>query len=142
VQEQTSNPIVLYDGVCGLCNRLVQFLVRRDVRDRLLFASLQSQLAAILLERHRCDPRDLDTVYIVVDPNQPTERIFVRSDAILHALQQIGGVWRLAMVVKVVPKFIRDAIYNLVARNRYRVFGKHETCLLPEPKYRRKFVGI
>ena len=134
--------MVLYDGVCGLCNLLVQFQIKRDVRDRLLFASLQSQFAATLLERHRCDARHVDTVYFVVDPNQPTERIFVRSDAIIQALQQIGGVWRLAMLVKVVPKFIRDAIYDLVARNRYRVFGKYETCLLPEPKYRRKFVGI
>lgn len=137
-----SKPILLYDGVCGLCNRLTQFLLKRDRHDRLLFASLQSEFAAAILERHRKDPHDLDTVYVVCDYQKPTEVLLARSDAILFLLKQIGGVWSLTGVAKVLPKALRDRIYNLVARNRYKVFGKHESCMLPEPKHRRKFLDV
>ncbi len=137
-----SNPIVLYDGVCGLCNRLNQFLLKRDTHDRFRFASLQSDLAASLLKRHGADSLDLDTVYVVLDYNQPGERLLARSDAIIYALMQLDGIWNLAQVGRVLPTFLRDAIYKLVARNRYRIFGKHDTCILPDPKYRHKFLDI
>ena len=137
-----SNPIVLYDGVCGLCNRLNQFLLKRDTHDRFRFASLQSDLAASLLKRHGADSLDLDTVYVVLDYNQPGERLLARSDAIIYALTQLDGIWKLARVGRALPTFLRDAIYQLVARNRYRIFGKHDTCILPDPKYRRKFLDV
>ena len=137
-----SKPILLYDGVCGLCNRLTQFLLKRDARDRLLFASLQSDFAAAILKRHGKDAHDLDTVYVVRDYEQPAEVLLARSDAILYLLQQIGGVWSLTAVGKILPRWLRDRLYNLVARNRYKVFGKHETCMLPEPKHRRKFLDM
>lgn len=137
-----SNPIVLYDGVCGLCNRLVQFLLKRDKRDRFRFASLQSEFARSLLMRHGVDPHDLDTVYVVKDYNQPTENLLARSDAILYMLKQLGGIWSLAGVGRVLPRGFRDAVYKIVARNRYRVFGKHESCMLPEPKHRAKFLDV
>ena len=137
-----SNPIVLYDGVCGLCNRLNQFLLKRDTHDRFRFASLQSDLAASLLERHGADSRDLDTVYVVLDYNQPGERLLARSDAIVHVVTQLNGIWKLAEVGRVLPKFVRDGLYKIVARNRYRVFGKHESCMLPDPKDRHKFLEV
>jgi predicted DCC family thiol-disulfide oxidoreductase YuxK len=137
-----SQPILLYDGVCGLCNRLTQFLLKRDRHDRLLFASLQSEFAAAILNRHGEDSHDLDTVYVVTDYEQPTEELLNRSDAIFFLAKQIGGVWSLAAVAKILPKWLRDRFYNLVARNRYKVFGKHETCMLPEPKHRRKFLDV
>jgi predicted DCC family thiol-disulfide oxidoreductase YuxK len=135
-----SNPILLYDGVCGLCNRLTQFLLKRDTRDRLRFASLQSEFAAAILNRHGKDASDLDTVYVVKDYEQPTETLLARSDAILYLMKEIGGVWSLTGVARVLPRWLRDRIYNLVARNRYKVFGKYETCMLPEPRHRRKFL--
>jgi predicted DCC family thiol-disulfide oxidoreductase YuxK len=135
-----SNPILLYDGVCGLCNRLTQFLLKRDTRDRLRFASLQSEFAAAILNRHGKDASDLDTVYVVKDYEQPTEALLARSDAILYLMKEIGGVWSLTGVARVLPRWLRDRIYNLVARNRYKVFGKYETCMLPEPRHRRKFL--
>ena len=137
-----SNPIVLYDGFCGLCNRLTQFLLKRDHHDRLRFASLQSEFAAVILKRHGKDPNDLDTVYVVQDYGEPNERLLARSDAILSLPQELGGIWSLGGWLKVLPRFLRDAIYNLVARNRYRVFGKYESCMMPEPRYRQKFVDI
>ncbi len=138
-----SNPIVLYDGVCGLCNRLNQFLLKRDTHDRFRFASLQSDLAASLLERHGADARDLDTVYVVLDHNQPGERLLARSDAILHVLSQLDGIWKwAARAGRLLPKVLRDGIYKVVARNRYRVFGKHDSCMLPDPKHRHKFLEV
>lgn len=136
------NPIVFYDGVCGLCNRLVQFLLKYDHRDRFRFASLQSDLAHDVLVRHGLDPHDLDTVYVAKDYQQSGETLLGRSDAILYMLNQLGGIWSLAGVGRVLPKSIRDAIYKIVARNRYKVFGKHESCMLPEPQHRAKFLDV
>ena len=135
-----SNPIVLYDGVCGLCNHLVQFLLKRDRHDRFRFASLQSEYAYRLLTRYGVDPHDLNTVYVVKNHERSTEVLLARSDAILYMLVQLGSIWRLAVIGRVLPRGFRDAVYKLVARNRYRLFGKHESCMLPDPKYRAKFL--
>jgi len=85
--------IVFYDGVCGLCNRLVQFLLKRDRNDRLRFASLQSEFAAKVLTRHGIDPRDLDTLHVVENYEEPSERVLNRSDAVLRAIGELGGLW-------------------------------------------------
>src|SRR6185436_14629496 len=88
--------IVFYDGICGLCNRLVQFLLKRDRQDRLRFASLQSDFASRVLSRHGIDPRDLDTVHVVEHYQQSNERVLDRSDAILRAGRVLGGIWAFA----------------------------------------------
>jgi predicted DCC family thiol-disulfide oxidoreductase YuxK len=137
-----SNLIVLYDGVCGLCNRLNQFLLKRDRNDRLRFVSLQSDLARKILERHGADPSDLDTVYVVEDYDTPSERLLKRSNAILRALEVLGGIWKLSVAGKVLPRPLRDLFYKVVATNRYRVFGKYEVCMMPDPKYRKKFLDV
>jgi predicted DCC family thiol-disulfide oxidoreductase YuxK len=103
---------------------------------------LQSEFANNLLRRHGADPHDLDTVYVVKDYGQPDQSLLVRSDAVLYMLAQLGGLWKLAGVGRVLPKAFRDAIYKIVARNRYRVFGKHESCMLPEPKHRHQFLDV
>jgi len=138
--QTESNPIVLYDGVCGLCNRLVQFLLLRDHHDRFRFASLQSSFGQEILERHGADPLDLDTFYVVLDHDQASERLLARSDGIVHALSTLGGIWAVAGVGKAIPRAIRDGLYNFVARRRYQVFGKNESCMLPEPRHRAKFL--
>lgn len=142
MHKSAANPIVLYDGVCGLCNRLNQFLLKRDHRDRFRFASLQSEFADSLLRRHGIKGLDLDTVYLVVDYRLSSERLLSRSDAILQVLSELGGVWSIFTIGRVLPKGIRNRIYNFVARNRYRVFGKYETCLLPEKQYQHKFLDV
>jgi predicted DCC family thiol-disulfide oxidoreductase YuxK len=142
LSQTKSNPIVLYDGVCGLCNRLVQFLLKRDTHDRFRFASLQSEFAHHLLAAHGADPHDLDTVYVVKDYGQPDESLLARSDAVLYMLKQLDGLWKWAGIGRVLPKALRDAVYRHVARNRYRVFGKYESCMLPEPKHRQKFLDV
>lgn len=136
-------PIILYDGVCGLCNRLVQFLLKHDKQARLRFASLQSDFAAKVLQRHGIDPKDLDTMHVIENYEQPDERVLQRSDAILRACRELGGLWSvLAAAGKVVPSALRDPFYRFVARNRYRVFGKYDTCMLPEPNQRSRFLDV
>jgi len=135
-----TNPIILYDGVCGLCNRLVRFLLKRDIHDRIRFASLQSEFAAKVLRRHGAAPDDLDTVYVIENYETPDERLLARSDAILNVVRELGGFWKIAGWGKILPRSIRDNLYKLVARNRYRVFGKYDTCMMPEPRYRKKFL--
>ena len=138
--EPAATTIVLYDGVCGLCNRLIRFLLKRDRHDRLRFASLQSEFATALLKRHDIDAVDLDTVHVVVDYGTPGEKVLSRSDAIIHALSQIGGGWGVFAAGKVLPKPLRDSLYKLVATNRYRLFGKYDVCQMPEERFKYKFL--
>jgi predicted DCC family thiol-disulfide oxidoreductase YuxK len=138
-----THPILLYDGVCGLCNRLNQFVLRRDPQGFFRFASLQSALAARILARHGKDPADLDTLYAVVNPDQPDELLLARSDAAIFVLKQLGGFWGLTgFVLQFTPLFLRDVVYRRIARNRYRLFGRFETCPLPTPETRARFLDV
>ena len=135
-------PIILYDGVCGLCNCFVQFVLKRDHKDQFLFAALQSKFAHTVLERHGLNPDMLDTVYLVLDYGQPSETLLSRNDAATAVLKELGTFWRMwAKLLDSLPKKSRDWRYALVARNRYRFFGKYETCPLPLEKDSHKFVS-
>ena len=141
--DDSFNPIILYDGVCGLCNRLVQFVLKRDSRDRFRFASLQSPFADRILQRFGANPQDLDTVYVVVNYGQPDERLAARSDAVILILRELGGFWNaLSWLLRALPRWLRDWKYNVVARYRYRVFGKYDSCPLPQEKDKRKFLDF
>jgi predicted DCC family thiol-disulfide oxidoreductase YuxK len=134
-------PILLYDGVCGLCNRSVQFILRHDRKAIFRFASLQSPFAQTILARHRANLADLDTVYLVVSHNQPDEALVARSDAVAEIVRRLGGVWNLfGAILSLLPRPLRDWGYNLVARNRYRIFGHYDTCPLPTPETRSRFL--
>jgi predicted DCC family thiol-disulfide oxidoreductase YuxK len=137
------NAIILYDGVCGLCHRLVQFVLKHDSQDRFRFASLQSDFAAQVLRRHGSVPDDLDTMYVVLDHNLPGERLASRSEAAVVVLGELGGGWSaLGVALRMLPEWLRNWGYSLVARNRYRVFGKYDFCPLPSEKDRRKFLDL
>ena len=142
MREPESKAIVLYDGVCGLCNRAVQFLLKRDRLDRLQFASLQSDLAGKILSRHGMDHKYLDTVYAVLNYGEPNETLLAKGDAFLFFAGVIGGIWSVARVVKIIPRPVRNWLYDFVARHRYQVFGKSESCMLPDPKQRHKFLEV
>lgn len=134
----SANPVLLYDGVCGLCNRLVQFVLKHDRQARFRFASLQSAYAARILQRHDIDRNDLDTVYVVQESG---ERLAARSDAVISLLGELGGFWATsAVVLRILPRSLRDWGYGVVARRRYRIFGKYESCPLPERKYQDRFL--
>jgi predicted DCC family thiol-disulfide oxidoreductase YuxK len=136
-----SHPILLYDGVCGLCNRFVQFILHRDRNAIFRFASLQSALAAGILIRHNISPTDLDTVYVVLNHELPDESLLSRSAAVVFVLKQLPGLGRpAASLLQLLPKFLRDAAYNTVARHRYRIFGRSETCTVPADQDRPRFL--
>jgi predicted DCC family thiol-disulfide oxidoreductase YuxK len=134
--------VVFFDGVCGLCDRLVQFLLPRDRHARLRFAPLQSDLARRTLLKHGLDPSNLDSVVVVSNWGLPPERAFTRSGAVLHTLEELGGGWRvLARAAGIVPLPIANAAYALIARSRYRIFGRFDACRLPRPEWRDRFLG-
>ena len=136
-----SHPILLYDGVCGLCNRFVQFILRRDRNAVFRFAPLQRAPAAAILARHGVNPCALDTVYVVVNHELLDESLLSRSDAAVYVLKQLPGPWRrAAFLLQLVPKFLREAAYEVVASYRYRVFGRSEVCMLPSDQDRTRFL--
>ncbi len=138
-----SNPILLYDGVCGLCNRFVRFILKHDRRDRFRFAALQSNFARAILERHGLNPDGIDTVYLVFDFDSPSEHLLSRNQAATGVLRELGGGWRFwANLLDLLPTRFRDWRYALVARNRYRFFGKYEACPLPRERDRQKFLDV
>lgn len=132
--------LVLYDGVCGLCNRFNQFILKRDSTDRFRFASLQGALAHELLRRYGRDASDLDTVYVVTNFGEPGEALLSRARAVLFVLDALGRVWRLARVLRALPTGVVDALYDWVARHRYQWFGRFDACAVPPQRHRAKFL--
>ena len=133
-------PILLYDGVCGLCNASVRFVLKHDRRGLFRFATLQGAYAAEVLTRHGKDPSRLETVYVVLDPGLPTERLLRKSRAALYVAKGLGGVWGASRAFGLLPTPVLDVGYDLVARSRYFLFGKHDECPLPDPAQRSRFL--
>lgn len=136
-----SQALILYDGVCGLCNGATQFALPRDRRDRFVFAPLQSELGKEVLARHNKPVDVLDTFYLVLDYGKPNERLIDRAHAAIGVLRELGMPWSLARALKLVPKPLLDVGYNFVAKNRYGWFGRTDRCVLPRPEWRHKFIG-
>jgi len=133
--------VVLYDGVCAMCNGVVRFVFRRDHARRFFFAALQDPFARDAFSRHGQNADDLDTFAVVLDHALPTERVLVQSIALLHILEEMGGVWKmLAALLGVFPTRALDRGYAVIVRNRYRIFGRYETCPLPSPEERARFI--
>jgi predicted DCC family thiol-disulfide oxidoreductase YuxK len=132
--------LVLYDGVCGFCNAMVRFLLPRDRQQRLWFAPLEGPLAAEVLARHGHTPAAGDTFYVVTGLGRPSERVVSRSTAALTVGSALGWPWRLVSWLRFIPRPLRDAGYSLVARWRYRIFGKLEACPRPRPEWRARFL--
>lgn len=118
--------IILFDAMCVLCSANAQFVLRHDRQRRFMLASMQGDIGAALFERHGVDPADPDTI-LVVDG----DRVLRDSDAVLAIYAGLGWPWRAAGFLRLVPKALRDPPYRLVARNRYRLFGRRQTCWLP-----------
>lgn len=128
-------PIILFDGVCNLCNASVQWVLRRDRRGQFRFAALQSETGQQLLARFGMDPAAFNTV-VLADGG----RLYTRSDAALEVARRLGAPWAWLAVFRYLPRGLRDAVYDWIARNRYRWFGRQESCLLPRPEWKERFV--
>jgi predicted DCC family thiol-disulfide oxidoreductase YuxK len=133
---------VLYDGVCGLCNRVVQFVLPRDPRGRVRFATLQGPTAAQVLLRHgvAVPQGDPESIVLVEDLGTPAERLSFRSDGALRLAGWLRAPWSWLVVLRVIPRPLRDWVYERVARTRYRIFGKLDACPLPSPEHRARFL--
>ena len=125
--------ILFFDGICGLCNKSVDFLMSIDKRNHLLFAPLQGETAADILESKHI--KDLDSMALYLNG-----KTYTKSTAVLKSIVEIGGLWSVLGVFLIVPPFIRDFVYGIVASNRYKIFGKNDTCRLPTLEERYKIL--
>lgn len=135
------SPVLLYDGECGLCNFLVRRLLRSDQNGRLRFAPLQSKPALMYLRAKGLPTVDFDSLVFVSDWEAPEHgEPLLRTDGALAAAAEVGGVWRLIASLRVLPVWLRDPFYKLVARTRYALFGKYQPTPLPDPAWARRFL--
>ncbi|HMQ48338.1 MAG TPA: thiol-disulfide oxidoreductase DCC family protein [Saprospiraceae bacterium] len=135
VTNTHSKAILLFDGVCNLCNGFVQFAIKHDPQGYYQFASLQSEAGRELLAAHHLPTHEISTVVLI-----EKGRVYTHSDVGLRMVRRFGGLWPLLTAFSIIPKPFRDGIYNWVARNRYRWFGQRESCMVPTPELKSRFL--
>ena len=128
--------IVLFDGECNFCDASVQFIIKRDPKERFRFASLQSEAGLKLRQEYRI-PNEIDSLILIM-PEQ--NQYYIKSSAALCIVKNLSGLWSMMYILKLVPKSIRDRVYEIIARNRIKWFGKKDHCLLPSPAIRKRFL--
>jgi predicted DCC family thiol-disulfide oxidoreductase YuxK len=133
--------LVLYDGVCAMCNGLVKFLVERDGDDRFRFLALQSELGRTVVRERGGDPDEVSTLYVITSPGRAGERVLVRGRAGIRAMSAAGGLWVLLHGLRLLPSFLLDLGYRLLAKHRYRIAGRLDACPVPPAEHRHKFLG-
>ncbi len=127
--------IVLFDGFCNLCSRSVKFIIRHDRHGVILFAALSSDVGQRLLKEHEIDSEKIDSIVYLRD-----DIALIKSTAVLYILRDIGGWYKLLFAFIVIPRFLRDLTYNLIAKSRYRVFGRKQYCLIPGESIKARFL--
>jgi predicted DCC family thiol-disulfide oxidoreductase YuxK len=132
---EANESIILFDGVCNLCNRSVQFIIRRDKKNRFRFAAIQGKTGQSLMQQFQLTQNEINSFLLIEG-----QKIYTRSTAALRVFRQLGGLWSLLYVFIIVPPFIRDVIYNWVARNRYKWYGKRDACMIPLDELKSKFL--
>lgn len=127
--------IILFDGVCNLCNSSITFVIKHDPNDLFRYAPLQSNIGKSLLEKHQIDPEKVDSI-ILVDQ----EKAYIKSSAALHIARSLSGAYPLLAIFLIIPAFLRNLVYDYIARNRYKWYGKKESCMIPTPALKAKFL--
>ena len=135
MSNETTDRIVFFDGVCNFCNYWVNFAIKKDKKKKLRFAPLQGETAKNILPQYNISTTALSTVVFIDDG-----KIYTQSSAAFRICKHLDGGWKLFFGMMVIPKFIRDAAYNFIARNRYRWFGKKDACMIPTPEMRNRFL--
>lgn len=130
------SPIILFDGVCNLCNHSVQFVINHDPRSQFRFAALQSPTGQALLEKHHFNKEKLLSVVLVIEG-----KAYDRSRAALEIARRLSGLWPLMYAFVIVPPFIRNFVYDWISKNRYRWFGRTEECMIPTPELKARFIN-
>ncbi|WP_303849809.1 thiol-disulfide oxidoreductase DCC family protein [Apibacter mensalis] len=128
--------IVLFDGVCNLCNSTVQFIIKRDTHNQFKFSSLQSEYGQNFLKERNLDSSDFKSIILY----EPEVAYYTKSTAALKIAQNLGFPYSLLSVFLLIPSFIRDWIYSLISKYRYHLFGKKDSCMVPTPENKRKFI--
>jgi predicted DCC family thiol-disulfide oxidoreductase YuxK len=128
-------PILLFDGVCNLCSASVQFVLKRNGKENVRFASLQSEFAVKALTDSKLPSNYLNSLVLLENG-----KTYVKSDAALKLAKNLNGAWKLGGIFSIVPRFIRDALYDWVAKNRYKWYGKKDVCWIPEAKWKNRFI--
>lgn len=136
LQFMTENAVIFFDGVCNLCNGAVQFVIKRDKANYFKFAALQSDFAQEKLSQHQLQISKGNSIVLLENG-----KIYEQSAAALRIAKKISGLWPILYVFIVVPAFIRNWVYQFIAHNRYKWFGKQESCWIPTPELRSKFLG-
>lgn len=141
-QQSAVSHLILYDGVCGLCNRLNAFVLKHDKTGQFRFASLQSATGQSLLRQFNRNPDNLDTFYVVANYGSGSGIPIERARAGLFVLKTLGSPWRWAGVFGILPDSLLNFAYDTVARKRYRLFGKSEQCMMPSAEHRERFIDV
>lgn len=128
--------IILFDGVCNLCNRTVQFVIKRDKKDAFRFAALQSETGQRLVKERAIDTSKVDSIILI----EPDIAYYTKSDAALEIGKSFGGGWKLLTIFEWVPKVLRDWVYDIIAKRRYSWFGKRDACMVPGPELKARFL--
>jgi len=127
--------IILFDGVCNLCNSSVHFIIKKDKKKQFLFTSLQSDAARDILLQFQLKNSELDSILLIKNG-----QVYQKSDAILKIVKHLNGIWKMSYGFIILPKFIRDYVYIIIAKNRYRWFGKREVCMIPTKELQMRFL--
>ena len=135
MNKQLTHSIILFDGVCNLCNGAVNFVIKRDPGNVFKFTPLQEKQGVLLLKKHAIDAQELDSIVLVEN-----KKVYTKSSAALRIARKLSGLWPLFFVLLIIPRFIRDGVYDFIAKNRYKWFGKKEQCIIPTPGLREKFL--
>ncbi len=133
--EELNHPVILFDGVCNLCNSSVQFIIKHDKKSIFRFASLQSEFGKRIIEKFDLANKNIDSVMLLEN-----NAIELKSTAALLIAKRLSGIYSALYVFIIIPKFMRDSIYDFVALNRYRWFGKQESCMIPKPELKKLFI--
>jgi predicted DCC family thiol-disulfide oxidoreductase YuxK len=128
--------IILFDGVCNLCNSAVQFVIRHDKKDVFRFVALQSELGQNILKHIGIDPKYIDSVILY----EPGVAYHYKSAAALEIAKNLGGFWRLGTLFRIIPSGISNQVYDYIAKNRYKWYGKKDSCMVPSPELESKFL--
>ncbi|WP_017187591.1 thiol-disulfide oxidoreductase DCC family protein [Alkalibacillus haloalkaliphilus] len=125
--------VILFDGVCNLCNGVVQFLIKRDSGDHFRFAALQSDFGERVTSQ--LDQHDLDSIIVMTNG-----KMYTKSSGALQIVKKMDGAWKYLYGLRIMPKLIRDRLYDIIAHNRHKVFGRRDSCMMPTPELKRKFL--
>ena len=135
MNKQSTHSIILFDGVCNLCNGAVNFVINRDPGNVFKFTPLQEKQGVLLLKKHAVDAKMLDSIVLIENGN-----VYIKSSAALRIAKKMSNLWPLFFALLIIPRFMRDGVYDFIAKNRYKWFGKKEQCMIPTPGLREKFL--